>query len=37
MPFPGMGRSFTNWQLYAMIAAGVLGMFLTQSAMNAAG
>jgi drug/metabolite transporter (DMT)-like permease len=25
----------TSWQLYAMIAAGALGMFLAQSAMNA--
>jgi hypothetical protein len=25
----------TSWPLYAMIAAGALGMFLTQSAMNA--
>jgi hypothetical protein len=25
----------TSWELYGMIAAGVLGMFLVQSAMNA--
>lgn len=31
----GFGALFTSWQLYAMIAAGVLGMFLLQSAMNA--
>ena len=26
---------FTSWELYGMIAAGALGMFLVQSAMNA--
>ena len=31
----GIGVLLTSWQLYAMIAAGVLGMFLLQSAMNA--
>ncbi|MGH3419107.1 MAG: DMT family transporter, partial [Streptosporangiaceae bacterium] len=31
----GFGALFTNWQLYGMIAAGVLGMFLVQSALNA--
>jgi len=31
----GFGHLFTDWPLYAMVAAGVLGMFLTQSAMNA--
>jgi drug/metabolite transporter (DMT)-like permease len=31
----GFGKLFTSWQLYAMIAAGVGGMFLVQSAMNA--
>jgi drug/metabolite transporter (DMT)-like permease len=31
----GFGALFTSWQLYAMIAAGVGGMFLVQSAMNA--
>lgn len=39
----GMTREFadgavavlTGWQVYAMVAAGLLGMFLTQSALNA--
>jgi drug/metabolite transporter (DMT)-like permease len=31
----GLGVLLTSWQLYAMIAAGVLAMFLVQSAMNA--
>jgi drug/metabolite transporter (DMT)-like permease len=31
----GLGHLFSDWPLYAMIAAGLLGMFLTQSAMNA--
>ena len=31
----GIAALFTSWQLYAMIATGLLGMFLTQSAMNA--
>jgi drug/metabolite transporter (DMT)-like permease len=31
----GFVALLTSWQLYAMIAAGALGMFLTQSAMNA--
>jgi drug/metabolite transporter (DMT)-like permease len=31
----GFGTLFTSWQLYGMIAAGVTGMFLVQSAMNA--
>jgi drug/metabolite transporter (DMT)-like permease len=31
----GIAALLTSWQLYAMIAAGVLGMFLLQSAMNA--
>lgn len=31
----GFAALFTGWQLYAMIAAGVTGMFLLQSAMNA--
>ena len=31
----GFGVLFTSWQLYGMIAAGVLGMFLVQSALNA--
>jgi drug/metabolite transporter (DMT)-like permease len=33
----GIGNLLTSWQIYGMIAAGVLGMFLLQSAMNAAG
>lgn len=31
----GFAALFTGWQLYAMIATGILGMFLLQSAMNA--
>jgi drug/metabolite transporter (DMT)-like permease len=31
----GFGALFTNWELYGMIATGVLGFFLLQSAMNA--
>jgi drug/metabolite transporter (DMT)-like permease len=31
----GFGALLTHWQLYGMIATGVLGMFLLQSAMNA--
>jgi drug/metabolite transporter (DMT)-like permease len=31
----GLGALFTDWPVYAMVAAGVLGMFLTQSALNA--
>jgi drug/metabolite transporter (DMT)-like permease len=31
----GLGHLFTDWPIYAMVAAGVLGMFLTQAAMNA--
>ncbi len=31
----GIGHAFTDWPIYAMVAAGVLGMFLTQSALNA--
>jgi drug/metabolite transporter (DMT)-like permease len=31
----GMGPLFTSWQLYAMVAAGIGGMFLLQSAVNA--
>ncbi len=30
----GAAALFTSWPLYAMIAAGVLGMFLAQSALN---
>ncbi len=31
----GFGALFTAWQLYAMIATGIVGMFLVQSALNA--
>jgi drug/metabolite transporter (DMT)-like permease len=31
----GFGHLFTDWPVYAMVAAGALGMFLTQSALNA--
>jgi drug/metabolite transporter (DMT)-like permease len=31
----GLGALFTHWPVYAMVAAGALGMFLTQSALNA--
>lgn len=31
----GPGHLFTDWPVYAMVAAGALGMFLTQSALNA--
>jgi len=31
----GIGVLLTSWQVYGMIAAGLLGMFLMQSAMNA--
>ncbi|HEY4463196.1 MAG TPA: DMT family transporter [Streptosporangiaceae bacterium] len=31
----GLGELLTSWQLYGMIAAGILGLFLVQSAMNA--
>ena len=31
----GFSALFTSWQLYGMIAAGVLGMFLVQFAFNA--
>lgn len=31
----GIGHLFTDWPLYAMIATGALGMFLTQAALNA--
>jgi drug/metabolite transporter (DMT)-like permease len=30
----GFGHLFTDWPVYAMIVAGALGMFLTQSALN---
>ncbi len=28
---------FTSWEIYAMVAAGLLGMFLVQSALNGGG
>jgi hypothetical protein len=31
----GFGALLTSWQLYGMVAAGALGMFLVQSALNA--
>jgi hypothetical protein len=31
----GFGDLFTDWPIYVMVATGVLGFFLTQSAMNA--
>jgi drug/metabolite transporter (DMT)-like permease len=31
----GIAGLFTDWPVYAMVAAGVLGMFLTQAALNA--
>jgi len=31
----GLTVLLTSWELYGMIAAGALGMFLVQSAMNA--
>jgi len=31
----GLGVLLTSWQLYAMIVAGALGLFLVQSALNA--
>jgi drug/metabolite transporter (DMT)-like permease len=31
----GTGELFTSWQVCAMVAAGSLGMFLTQAALNA--
>jgi drug/metabolite transporter (DMT)-like permease len=34
--FPaGIGTLFARWQLYAMVVAGLLGIFLLQSAINA--
>lgn len=33
----GIGNLLTSWQIYGMIAAGALGMFLVQSALNAGG
>ena len=31
----GLVHAFTDWPIYAMVAAGIGGMFLTQSALNA--
>jgi len=31
----GVVHAFTDWPIYAMVATGALGMFLTQSALNA--
>jgi hypothetical protein len=31
----GIGGVLTHWELYGMIATGLLGMFLLQSALNA--
>jgi drug/metabolite transporter (DMT)-like permease len=31
----GLGHLLTSWPVYAMVATGALGMFLTQSALNA--
>jgi drug/metabolite transporter (DMT)-like permease len=31
----GFGALFTTWQLYGMVASGLAGMFLMQSALNA--
>ena len=31
----GIGHLVTDWPIYAMIAAGAVGMFLTQAALNA--
>jgi hypothetical protein len=31
----GLGHLFSSWPVYAMVATGALGMFLTQSALNA--
>ncbi len=31
----GILHAFTDWPIYAMVATGALGMFLTQSALNA--
>jgi drug/metabolite transporter (DMT)-like permease len=33
----GIGTLFTSWEIYGMVAAGLLGMFLVQSALNAGG
>jgi hypothetical protein len=33
----GIVTLFTSWEIYGMVAAGLVGMFLVQSAMNAGG
>ncbi len=33
----GIVSLFTSWEIYGMVAAGLVGMFLVQSAMNAGG
>ncbi len=33
----GLGTLFTSWEIYAVVAAGLVGMFLVQSALNAGG
>jgi drug/metabolite transporter (DMT)-like permease len=33
----GIVTLFTSWEIYAMVAAGLLGVFLVQSALNAGG
>jgi len=33
----GLVDLFTSWEIYAMVASGLLGMFLVQSALNAGG
>ncbi len=33
----GLVELFTSWEIYGMVAAGLLGMFLVQSALNAGG
>src|SRR6201996_3352284 len=33
----GLVDLFTSWEIYGMVAAGLVGMFLVQSAMNAGG
>jgi hypothetical protein len=33
----GIVTLFTSWEIYGMVAVGLLGMFLIQSALNAGG
>lgn len=33
----GIGALLSSWEIYGMVAAGLLGMFLVQSALNAGG